>query len=284
MPSGNVDICRLDVPVGISVGKCRPCARGTGGVGISDPRVDMPRQERRVGNDGGRMHDSILRMGGRETRGVSFVLPSCPDSFRASTSPRRLARSRPAPRCRKTWMPGTSPGMTTWERTGRCAGNGKGRRHLRRPHFSTLANIPQNVSRVKGKFSFRTNHSVSHGFHEVFFSLPIPPWNRLMQRRHPRSPTVRNMVSKASRIKSNFLFQIILAVFDIPPAARERCGSGRHPSSAIKRSRMRRAASTPASALMSTCGRPSGIVSMLRCCASISPTSSPKVVSAARPR
>ena len=38
--------------------------------------------------------------------------PSCPDLFRASTSLRRLAPSRCAPRCRKTWMPGTSPGMT----------------------------------------------------------------------------------------------------------------------------------------------------------------------------
>ena len=38
--------------------------------------------------------------------------PSCPDLFRASTSLRRLARARPGPRCRKTWMPGTSPGMT----------------------------------------------------------------------------------------------------------------------------------------------------------------------------
>ena len=66
-------------------------------------------EERGVGNDGGRMHDPVLHMGGRETRGVSSVLPSCPDSFRASASLRRLARVRPASRCRKTWMPGTSP-------------------------------------------------------------------------------------------------------------------------------------------------------------------------------
>ena len=38
--------------------------------------------------------------------------PSCPGLFRASTWVGRLARARPAPRCRKTWMPGTSPGMT----------------------------------------------------------------------------------------------------------------------------------------------------------------------------
>ncbi|MDE0176697.1 MAG: hypothetical protein OXM60_24975, partial [Defluviicoccus sp.] len=39
---GNVDLCRLDMPVGISVGKCRPRARRRG-VGISDPRVGMSR-------------------------------------------------------------------------------------------------------------------------------------------------------------------------------------------------------------------------------------------------
>ena len=46
----------------------------------------------------------------RLTTGRSTTpLPSCPDLFRASTSLRRLARARPAPRCRKAWMPGTSP-------------------------------------------------------------------------------------------------------------------------------------------------------------------------------
>ncbi len=84
-------------------------------------------EERRVGNDSGRMmHDRVLHMDGRKTRGVSSVLPSCPDLFRASTSLRRLAHSRRAPRCRKTWMPGTSPGMTIWERTGRRARQRKG--------------------------------------------------------------------------------------------------------------------------------------------------------------
>ena len=39
-------------------------------------------------------------------------LSSCPDLFRVSTSLRRFVRSRLAPRCRKTWIPGTSPGMT----------------------------------------------------------------------------------------------------------------------------------------------------------------------------
>ena len=37
---------------------------------------------------------------------------SCPDLFRVPTSLHRLFRSRPTPRCGKTWMPGTSPGMT----------------------------------------------------------------------------------------------------------------------------------------------------------------------------
>ena len=45
--------------------------------------------------------------------------PSCPDLFRASTSRRRLARARLAPRCLTAWMPGTSPGMTRWGKAGR---------------------------------------------------------------------------------------------------------------------------------------------------------------------
>ncbi len=36
-------------------------------------------------------------------------LSSCPDLFRVSTSLGRFVRSRLTPRCRKTWMPGTSP-------------------------------------------------------------------------------------------------------------------------------------------------------------------------------
>ena len=39
--------------------------------------------------------------------------PSCPDLFRPSTSLRGFVRARLTPRCRKTWMAGTSPGMTT---------------------------------------------------------------------------------------------------------------------------------------------------------------------------
>ena len=39
--------------------------------------------------------------------------PSCPDLFRVSTSGRRLVPSPFAPRCRETWMAGTSPAMTS---------------------------------------------------------------------------------------------------------------------------------------------------------------------------
>ena len=50
---------------------------------------------------------------------------SCPDSFRVSTWGRRPVPSRLAPRCRETWMAGTSPGMTPGgrrrvDRDGRC--------------------------------------------------------------------------------------------------------------------------------------------------------------------
>ena len=69
------------------------------------------------------------------------LLSSCPDLFRASTSLHRLARAPLAPRCRKTWMPGTSPGMTTG--VGRAAGPAPGRadrpsRYLHRLPFFPL--------------------------------------------------------------------------------------------------------------------------------------------------
>ena len=235
MPGGTVDICRLDRPVDISVGKCRPCACGTGGSAsptasrhvaamlVPDPLRRRERRGRpapgdgRAGNDGGRMmHDRVLHMGGRETRGVSSgsldgraardvssVLPSCPElvpllsgltlvdraygpvirgprrigpveariagrSHRPSVSPavtpdlirgpacqaplspgfpRIGVRGEPGPRiksgvtrgggdgpaCRHGARPevkpdsnGLVPGMTAWERTGRCGRQRKG--------------------------------------------------------------------------------------------------------------------------------------------------------------
>ena len=73
-----------------------------------------------------------LRAGsGRNDEGVAptrNLNRTAVDLFRASTSLRRLARARPAPRCRKTWMPGTSPGMTWWGKAGRQRERRRGRR------------------------------------------------------------------------------------------------------------------------------------------------------------
>ena len=65
------------------------------------------------------------RAGASLLRHVSPSRSSCPDLFRASTSLRRLALSRPAPRCRETWMPGTSPGMTAGDGGGGDGGAAK---------------------------------------------------------------------------------------------------------------------------------------------------------------
>ena len=74
-------------------------------------------------------YPSLDRTGAPEIRLYPRLAPGPPklnrtamDLFRASTSLRRLARARLAPRCRKTWMPGTSPGMTTGRerRAGEC--------------------------------------------------------------------------------------------------------------------------------------------------------------------
>ena len=252
MPSGNVDICRLDRPVDIAVGKClsanaeRARTRHRG-VGIRRERGRRPAPgDGWVGDDGGGMHGRVLHRGGRETRGVS--LGACPDRstggrpgrfFRSSVMPglvpllsgltweRALCRqARPSPplrchpgpdpgsrlvpdpdpgkagrgRCLWLWTPdqvrgdnrgtrtardggpqsvsrsggragnppvptpctrstevkpdsnGTSPGMTHGTRQGGVAGNEKGRRHLRRPHFPTVGNMGRFMSRVKSIF------------------------------------------------------------------------------------------------------------------------------------
>ena len=52
------------------------------------------------------------------TRFDSGSTASCPDLFRASTWVGQLACPRSQRRCRKTWMPGTSPGMTKRESDG----------------------------------------------------------------------------------------------------------------------------------------------------------------------
>ena len=73
------------------------------------------RQKRAEGRSAG--HDHGGKSGLMSHFGSFHPLPrhpttSCPDLFRVSTSGRRLAPSRPAPRCRETWMAGTSPAMT----------------------------------------------------------------------------------------------------------------------------------------------------------------------------
>ena len=87
--------------------------------------------------------DSGDNVGRREQPPALSPLSSCPDLFRASTSLRRLVRRRPAPRCRKTWMPGTSPllsgldfvdrvqGLVRGRDIGASVGSGHGLRHTR---------------------------------------------------------------------------------------------------------------------------------------------------------
>ena len=108
------------------------------GVGIFDPRVGMSRRcasrnpsvtrsavgrpasgDSRVGNDGGCMHDSVLHMGGRETRGISFgAYPDRSDgrgpveariagrSHRALVSPAVTPDSIRGPACQAPLSPG----------------------------------------------------------------------------------------------------------------------------------------------------------------------------------
>ena len=93
-------------------------------------RDERPAPAVRRGKQGRRRHARGRRVGGKTGDKVGRCArsptpdptTSCPDLFRASTSLRRLARPRPAPQCRKTWMPGTSPGMTWWRRAGRQRG------------------------------------------------------------------------------------------------------------------------------------------------------------------
>ena len=148
MPSGNVDICRLDPPVDISAGK------GKGRRNLRRPHFstvrNIPQNVSRVKRNflfwiifGGfrfphrhaRNKSTAVRFrfsaravrpwagtmpgGAGLLRRSSPSQPSCPDLFRASTSRRRLARARLAPRCLTAWMPGTSPGMTRWGKAGR---------------------------------------------------------------------------------------------------------------------------------------------------------------------
>ena len=54
-------------------------------------------------------------------------------------------------------------------------GNEKGRRNLRRPHFSTLANIPRNASRVKQKMPVQGKQVDKPRISRGFFFLPIRP-------------------------------------------------------------------------------------------------------------
>ena len=85
--------------------------------------------------------------------------PSCPDLFRASTSRRRVARARLAPRCLTAWMPGTSPGMTRWGKAGRDRGRRRETPACRNPSldprdppetrsYSSLSPRPQKLNRT----------------------------------------------------------------------------------------------------------------------------------------
>ena len=101
-----------------------------------------------------------------ETRSYSSLLPrpkelnrTAVDLFRASTSRRRLARARLAPRCLTAWMPGTSPGMTRWGKAGRDRGRRRETPACRNPSldprdppetrsYSSLSPRPQNLNRT----------------------------------------------------------------------------------------------------------------------------------------
>ena len=111
--------------------------------------------------------------------------------------------SRPADAARDCRHLPTRPASRHFRRQGRvrkcraCArsrvigpGNGKGRRTLRHPHFSTLPNLLQNASRVKQKMLFQGKSVHKSRSPKGFFSLPIPPRNRLPdpQRRSVRPP------------------------------------------------------------------------------------------------
>ena len=80
--------------------------------------------------------------------------PSCPDLFRASTSGRRLVPSRRAPRCRETWMAGTSPAMTA----GGDDGEG-GRPSIRR--FAPTPERGPGRARDEGEFWAAQNPSLT---------------------------------------------------------------------------------------------------------------------------
>jgi len=54
----------------------------------------------------------VTRLYQRLAPGPAHLNRTAMDLFRVSTSLGRFVRSRFAPRCRKTWIPGTSPGMT----------------------------------------------------------------------------------------------------------------------------------------------------------------------------
>ena len=181
--------------------------------------------------------------------------PSCPDSFRASMSFRRLAPSRLAPRCRKTWMPGTSPGMTAG-REGRTVGprsvsrSGACRRHRHRVGKSLPGrhSRPADAGREcrhmptppAGRHCRRQMPTVRARHRETTYArfrrhlppLPSPlplaggagggcgtEKGRRHLLRRPHFPTVRNMVSNASPVKRKTFFFL---PSDSPPAQRSR--------------------------------------------------------------
>ena len=69
-------------------------------------------------------------------------LPSCPDLFRASTSLRRFAHAGLVPRCRKAWMPGTSPLLSGLTLADRVQGVGTAGFPAHRPDPDTDCGAP----------------------------------------------------------------------------------------------------------------------------------------------
>ena len=86
---------------------------------------------------------------------------------------------------------------------GGAAGKGKGRRNLRRPHFSTVANLLQNASRVKKKRAAQDKLLYKLLKYRSFFPLPILPQNSPPDTRirpmHDSGPPLTPALSPAGR-------------------------------------------------------------------------------------
>ena len=123
MPGGTVDICRLDPRVDISVGKCRPCARGTGGSAYPIRGSAMSRRcsSRNPAVAGGAAGGPrrFFRHARNKSIAVrfNFGTGSVPTNGTVSApllSPRTCSgvQACPGPRFGAGLDPGSSPGMT----------------------------------------------------------------------------------------------------------------------------------------------------------------------------